>query len=65
MIVLSNGLRALLRAQHGVITLQQCRDGGLSRADLRTLVRSGRWKWEAPSVYGLADLGESWVRYCL
>lgn len=62
MIVLSNGLRKLLDAQHGVVTLQQCRDGGLTRAELRVLVRSGRWKREAPSIYALADLDSTWMR---
>jgi hypothetical protein len=55
-------LAALLDRQHGVITRTQCLDMGLDRNDIRGMVRSGRWKRLAPSVYGITDHRSTWVR---
>ena len=62
MLVLSTELRERLEQQHGLLTLGQCRDDGMTRAQLRTLVRSGRFSRLAPGVYGLADRPPSWHR---
>lgn len=62
MLTLSTELRDRLDLQHGLVTLQQCRDDGMTRAQLRTLVRSGRLERLAPSVYGQPDRGPSWHR---
>lgn len=62
MLALSTELRDHLELQHGLVTLQQCRDDGMARAQLRTLVRSGRFTRLAPGVYGLADRTPSWHR---
>ena len=52
----------LLGAQHGLITLEQSRASDLDTAQVRALVRSGRWVLVAPAVYSVADHRETWVR---
>lgn len=52
----------LLQVQHGVISLRQTRELGMSDKERRWRVESGRWERLAPSVYGIVDHRPSWRR---
>ena len=53
---------AHLAAQHGVISLAQCRAAGLTDSQVRNLTRSGRWERLAPGVYAVSLHRTTWVR---
>ena len=54
--------RDLLGSQHGLISLDQCRAIDISSAQVKALVRSGRWERVAPTVYSPSDRVPSWNR---
>jgi len=55
-------LSHLLQRQHGVVTRAQARDLGMSDADVRRMIRTGRWERVAPAIYGVTDHRATWAR---
>ncbi|MDP9402882.1 MAG: type IV toxin-antitoxin system AbiEi family antitoxin domain-containing protein, partial [Actinomycetota bacterium] len=48
------------RRQHGLITLAQAIEAGVSAEAARRRVRSGRWRRVAPGVFALAGTADTW-----
>lgn len=57
---LDGKVAALARRQHGVVSLEQLNDLGITRAMRRVRLKSGEWKELLPGVYLIGGAPDSW-----